>query len=208
MKSCVLSKIFQCILCLLCFVFPIFAQGNESDNIGLDVSFQFGSAKGTKNALGRNLWGIGGRAGYYLGSGVFLDGEILHQPNGWRERSSRDVPTDETVFLGGIRFGTVFDDVYGVFAKARAGAFRFHSDFSNLQSAKDVYPIIDIGIVVERYYERIFLRVDVGDWIIPFGDTMTPYSYDGSFVPEGSSFNTRIGTKHNFVMELGFGFRF
>jgi len=46
---------------------------------------------------------------------------------------------------------------------------------------------------------NFFVRMDIGSWIIPFGDRMANSPDRGVF---------RVGTKHNFAMELGMGFRF
>jgi hypothetical protein len=205
----------------LCFLFlsvPAFAQGDVTfvgkDNIGLDVAFQLGAIGSGQDAneltVLDGIGGIGGRVGYYLGSFVFLDGEVLHKFSGCLfEPCSNEKPT----ILGGIRLGTVFDDWIGVFAKARAGAFGFNSEnrYTTLESAKKFYPVFDIGIMVERYFENnFFIRVDIGDWIIPFGDTKivhTEYGPEPDFLPVGTN-TTRIGTTHNFAFEFGFGFRF
>jgi len=203
---CILRKILPPVLCLFCFVFPAFAQGDVtfvgSGNIGMDVSFQFGGTS-TQTTLGDSVKSIGGRAGYYLGSVVFLDAEALHEPDSFNEGWNK-----KTIVLGGFRFGTIFDDGIGVFAKARAGAFlyyqgtpewlepeindtkgiRRYNPRPNVSYVKETYPVIDIGVVVERYFERnFFVRVDIGDWIIPFGN---------------------MGTTHNFAFEFGLGFRF
>jgi len=194
-------KNFSYILCFLCFTLPAFAQGDvtftSDDAIGLDVSFQIGGIR-TPEALS-GMFGFGARAGYYLGSIVFLDGEILYKPNGWEEHNSH-IPTDQMIILGGGRFEIISDDMIGIFAKARAGAFRFHSEFSLLEPAKDIYPVVDIGIIIERYFKRnFFLRFDIGDYIIPFGDAKAHDIYGEEY---------RMGTRHNFAVGFGLGFRF
>ena len=215
---CILRKIILPVLCLFCFTLPAFAQGDVTfvgrDNIGVDVSFQFGGAR-TQMALGDSVAGIGGRVGYYLGSIVFLDAEVLHEPDSFKEGWDK-----KTIALGGFRFGTIFDDWIGVFAKARAGAFLYYegtpewpepetSDSTgirpynprpNVNYVKETYPVIDIGVVVERYFERnFFVRMDIGDWIIPFGNNEANSAYGHPY---------RLGTTHNFAFEIGLGFRF
>ena len=218
----IFRKIFLPALCLLCFAFPAVAQGDVTflggDNIGLDVSFQFGGVR-TQDALGTSVIGIGGRVGYYLGSIVFIDAGFLHEPV-----SFQGFDTAKTAVLGGFRVGTIFDDWIGVFAKARVGALQIHkyrrewmpmletgdgtiiqvppnSNYYHVSEGKDRYPVIDIGIIVERYLERnFFVRMDVGSWIIPFGDRMA-YSSEHND-------HRRAGTRHNFAIEFGLGFRF
>jgi len=201
------------LLCLLCFTFPAFAQGDVSfvgrDNIGMDVSFQLNTVTIPTGAF-RGLGGIGGRVGYYLGSFVFLDGEILQQFTGCLVEICNN---EKVTILGGARFGTIFDDSIGVFAKARVGAFGFRAKYDVI-SEKSFYPVFDIGIIVERYYNNnFFTRIDLGNWIIPFGDTKV-LTYElgqpdeqGNIPVTGTNY-TRIGTKHNFAVGLGLGFRF
>ena len=207
------------ILCLLCFTFPAFARGDVSfvgrDDIGLDLSFQFLGAIRTQDALGTGVIGIGGRAGYYLGSIVFIDAGFLHEPV-----SFQGFAQSRTVVLGGFRFGTIFDDWIGVFAKTRVGALQ--RDLKRMEwppetgtgtvtraprrpkyvsERKETYPVIDVGIIVEHHWERnVFVRMDIGTWIIPFGDKVAYSSSHNDY--------RRAGTKSNFAMEFGFGFRF
>ena len=71
----------------LCFTLPAFSQGDVTfagdDIIGVDVAFQIGGTH-RSSLHGYNMAGIGGRIGYHLGSIVFLDGGILHEPKGLR----------------------------------------------------------------------------------------------------------------------------
>ena len=215
--SCIFRKIFLPALCLMCFTFPAFAQGDVTfvgnDNIGLDIAFQLGAVR-TQEGLGCGTIGIGGRVGYYLGSIVFIDGGFLHEPINFQ-----GITTSKTAVLGGVRLGTIFDDWIGVFAKARAGMLRLHNHSMEwatetgtgiitpapppnyVSVGKEYYPVIDIGVIVERYFERnFFVRMDIGNWIIPFGDRVAYSSEHNDY--------RRAGTKHNFAMEFGMGFRF
>ena len=63
------------------------------------------------------------------------------------------------MIFDGVGFATIFDDIVGVFAKARTGAFWFNSGSTNLTPEKNVYPIINISVIVERYFEKIFCAV-------------------------------------------------
>jgi len=204
---CISPKTISLILYLFCFTFQTFAQSNVTfiggDNVGLDVSLQFGGVE-TKIGSYGGVSGIGGRVGYYLGSIVFLDGEIFQQfagslvENRWQN--------EKTTILGGVRLGTIFDGI-GVFAKARAGAFGFNAKDKHVISGKDFYPVFDVGGIAEYYFnKKIFLRFDAGDWIIPFGDTKIINDYGPG--PEYSPNYVRLGTKHSFAYEIGFGFRF
>lgn len=200
MSSFIFRKILQCALCLLCFAFPAFAQrGNTyagDDIIGVDVSFQIGGIRQNEK-LNQGIVGIGGRAGYYLGSGIFLDGEIFHNPEKLVEGYSA-----KTSVLAGLRFGTVFDGEIGVFAKVRAGALMLKAEefYLRPKDNNDIHPVIDLGIVLERYFQRnFFIRLDVGDYIIPFGNTEAPSMYGDYY---------RLGTVHNLATEFGLGFHF
>ena len=110
---------------------PAFAQGDVSfvgsDIIGMDVSFQIGSIK-TPIGIYNGTGVIGGRVGYYLGSIVFLDGEILQKFAGC---IAEPCYNEKMTILGGVRLGTIFDDWVGVFAKARAGAYGFNAEAKN-----------------------------------------------------------------------------
>ena len=215
---CILRKIILAALCLFCFTFPVFSQGDVTfvgrDNIGMDVSFQFGVIKFDNVERAPDIWAyngagfIGGRVGYYLGSIVFLDTEVIQKFCGC---IAEPCFNEKTTILGGVRLGTIFDDAIGVFAKARAGAFGFNAEGKNVTSEKSFYPVFDIGVIVERYFEKnFFVRFDIGDWIIPFGDTKivyTDYGPEPDYLPIGNHY-TRMGTKHHFAYEIGLGFRF
>jgi len=207
-----IKKFILCILCTFCFALPAFAQGDVSfvgsDIIGMDVSFQLSAVK-TPIGIYNGTGGIGGRVGYYLGSIVFLDGEILQKFSGCIVELCSN---EKMTILGGVRLGTIFDDWIGVFAKARAGAYGFNAEDKSetITDKKNFYPVFDIGVIVERYFERnFFIRFDIGDWIIPFGDTkIVNYDWPANDLLPPSANYTRIGTKHNMAFEFGFGFRF
>jgi hypothetical protein len=208
---CVFRKVFLCILCFLSFAFPAFAQSDVAfigdDRIGMDISFQFGNVD-TKTVLGDGIGGIGGRVGYYLGYNVFLDGEIFYQPEGLFGLFG-DHGISKTIVFGGMRIGTIFNNTIGVFAKTRTGTIRLNAKTYGLVPEKNLYPIIDVGVIGEYYFKRnYFIRIDLGDWIIPFGDTKTPYPAVTKPSPESPDTYTRIGTKHNFALEFGLGFYF
>jgi len=203
-----LMKNISYVLFFLCFAFPAFAQGNgtfiDNDIIGVDVAFQIGGTH--KSSLhAHNMTGIGGRVGYRLGSIIFLDGEILHEPKGLRASD------EQTVVLGGIRLGTIFDDTVGIFAKMRAGAFRINAEDNYLMSEKDFHPIVDYGIIAEYYVpfnnrptRKLFTRFDVGGWMVPFGNTLVLSDYESDHSP----IYKRLGTQHFFAIEVGLGVRF
>jgi len=206
MSCCIFRKKLLPVLCFLCFTIPVFAQNEVSfvgdDRIGIDVSFQLGGAA-TQSELQSGTFGLGGRVGYHLGSIVFLDAGILFEPNGWQKHNSPDRRDDRAVILGGVRFGTIFDDKIGVFAKARAGAFWFSDKY--LVPPDSPYPVIDVGIIIEQYFvpnrdrdadgKQFFVRWDIGSWIVPYGDT------------KEAAFGN-IGTKRYFAFEVGLGVRF
>jgi len=221
---CAYKKTVLPVFCLLCFTFPVFAQGDitfmRDDIIGIDMSVQLGATRTSSDVLNCGVLGVGARTGYYLGSIVFLDGEILHEPGKFSECG-----TKKTAVLGGFRFGTIFDNKYGIFAKARAGALWLNpiedmelipeTDNSGVIHrgkgkfrvvyGNEVYPVVDIGVIVERYFElnrggkKFFVRFDIGDWVIPFGNKEAHSIYGDSY---------RAGTTHNLATEFGLGFRF
>jgi hypothetical protein len=147
----------------------------------------------TRDSLGEKGLGVGGRFGYRLLPLFFLDGEAVHFP----EDPSGNY--GETLGLAGIRIGKQYDN-FGVFAKLRAGAINFGGRAFHLRLSDKTHPAFDLGTTLEYYAKKgFFARLDVGDCIIPFGNTTL-------LSPEGQL--NRLGTKHNLLMEFGFGFRF
>ena len=103
-------------------------------------------------------------------------------------------PAYATQGLFGIKAGMRTKYV-GVFAKARPG---FQTNLV-VNGREQVKLAMDVGGVAEFYPNRhVVLRVDASDVIIPFGND----------VGGRRLFAQRLGTTHNFQLNLGVGVRF
>jgi hypothetical protein len=131
--------------------------------------------------------GAGGRFTYNLSNHIAFDNEVnFFLPD--------EGPPYATQGLFGIKAGKRIRRV-GVFAKVRPG---FQTNFV-VNEREQARFALDVGGVAEFYPNRhVVLRVDAGDVIIPFGNNVV-----GNGV-----FAQRLGTTHNFQLNLGVGFRF
>jgi hypothetical protein len=163
----------------------------EEDFPTFDVAIQM-PVMNLNGAVGEEPVGVGGRLGYHFSPLLILDGELDYFP----ENPSGNF--GETLGLAGIRIGKEFDRI-GVFANVRAGAINFGGGDFSLRLKDKTYPAIDLGGMIEYYSERhLFVRADLGDCIIPFGNT----TFLSAYGPK------RLGTKHNLLMSFGIGFYF
>lgn len=139
---------------------------------------------------GRDLgfgWGAGGRFTYNLNEYLALDNEVnFFLPD--------EGPPYATEGLFGVKAGVRKGPV-GIFAKARPG---FQTNFV-VNGREQSRFAMDIGGVAEFYPNRhLVLRFDASDVIIPFGNNVVGL---GLFAP-------RLGSTHNFQLNLGVGVRF
>jgi hypothetical protein len=189
------NQILKGILCILPFLaFWEAANMAHAEDLSprFDASFQI-AVLDMREHIGEKPLGVGGRFGYGLTGLVNLDGGLVHFP----EDPSGNF--GETLGLAGVRIGKRFD-TFGVFAKARAGAINFGGRASDLRLSDTMHPAFDLGTMLEFYAKKnFFVRLDLGDCIIPFGNTTYP-SAEGQPI--------RLGIKHNLLMEFGLGFRF
>ena len=132
-------------------------------------------------------WGAGGRFTYNLNSYVAFDSEMdFFLPD--------EGPPYATQGLFGIKAGKRTKH-FGIFAKVRPG---FQTNFV-VNEREQARLALDVGGVAEFYPNRhLVLRLDAGDVIIPFGNNV---------VGQGL-FAKRLGTTHNFQLNLGIGVRF
>ena len=132
-------------------------------------------------------WGAGGRFTYNLNNYIALDSEVnFFLPD--------EGPPSAVQSLFGIKAGKRTKHV-GVFAKVRPG---FQTNFV-VDTREQARFAVDVGGVAEFYPNRhVVLRLDAGDVIIPFGN---------SVVGEGV-FTQRLGTTHNLQCSFGVGVRF
>ena len=132
-------------------------------------------------------WGAGGRFTYNLNNYVAFDSEVdFFLPD--------EGPPYATQGLFGIKAGKRTKYV-GIFAKVRPG---FQTNFV-VNEREQARLALDVGGVAEFYPNRhVVLRLDAGDVIIPFGNNV---------VGQGL-FAQRLGTTHNFQLNLGVGIRF
>ena len=164
----------------------------EDDETSFDASLQI-AVLDMRGNLGEKPLGVGGRLGYQLTSLLCLDAGLVHFP----EDPSGNF--GETLGLGGIRIGKRYEKL-GVFAKARAGGINFGGRAFNMRLSDRTHAAFDVGAMLEYYAKKnFFARLDIGDCIIPFGNT-TFRSEEGQLM--------RLATKHNLLLELGIGFCF
>ena len=132
-------------------------------------------------------WGAGTRFTYNLNNYIALDSEVdFFLPD--------EGPPTSTQGLFGIKAGKRTKYV-GVFAKARPG---FQTNFV-VNGREQAQFALDVGGVAEFYPNRhLVLRVDAGDVIIPFGNNLVGPGVVAQ----------RLGTTHNFQLNLGVGVRF
>ena len=132
-------------------------------------------------------WGAGSRFTYNLNNHIALESEMnFFLPD--------EGPPYATQGLFGIKAGTRIKRV-GIFAKVRPG---FQTNFVVNQREQARFAL-DVGGVAELYATRhVVLRADAGDVIIPFGNNVVGYG----------PFAQRLGTSHNFQLNLGVGIRF
>lgn len=166
-----------------------YAQNEEIPKF--DAAFQV-SFLNLNRSLGEYPVGIGGRFGYRFSSFLYLDGEALYFP----ENPAGNF--GETLILGGIRSGMEFYSI-GIFGKVRAGTVHFGG--RQFHSRMDVltHPAVDLGAIFEYFHNRhFFVRMDLGDCIIPFSGT--------SYI--GANGLNNLGTTHNLWLDFGIGIRF
>ena len=141
-------------------------------------------------------YGFGGRVGYNVNSNFAVEAEVNYFPTDRFAEGGRKVQG-----LFGVKAGRRFGRVIGVFAKARPGFLKLGPAVTARTPALgDTRFALDLGGVVELYpSRRSIVRVDVGDTIIPLGDT----PINSALRPPQS-----FGTTHNKQTTFGIGYRF
>ena len=144
---------------------------------------------------GEKTGGVGGRFTYNFNEYAAVEVELVRFP------LSGGNNFGETQGLFGVKAGKRFGRVVGLFAKARPGFFRLGGAVAARNPALgDTRFALDLGGVVELYpSRRSFVRVDIGDTIIPLGDT----PINSALRPPQS-----FGTTHNRQTTFSFGYRF
>jgi hypothetical protein len=143
------------------------------------------------NGTGEGSAGIGGRFGMNLTKYVSLEAETNYFPK------NPSGNYGETLGLFGVKLTKRFDR-FGVFAKARPGFIHFSGDLASRLSRKDQFAF-EAGGGFEFYPNtHTALRFDIGDTIIPYGNTK---------ILLGPS-PTTLGTRNNLQFEIGFAVRF
>jgi hypothetical protein len=180
-------------LATLVFLFSLVAVAQTSEH-----PITVGGFVGTidlRASVDEKPLGFGGRLTYDFNDNFALDGEAAYFP----QNPSGNF--GQTVALAGLKAGYRSEKV-GVFGKVRPGVVHFGGDFFKTYNGQSQsHFAVDVGGVLEFYpSQRVVVRVDLGDTIIPFGqDTIR-----GPLPP----FITRPGTTHNFQASVGVGFRF
>jgi hypothetical protein len=143
------------------------------------------------NGTGEGAAGVGGRFGVNLTKYVSVEAETNYFPK------NPSGNYGETLGLFGVKLTERFDR-FGAFAKGRPGFIHFSGDLASRLSRRDQFAL-DIGGGFEFYPNRhTTLRFDIGDTIIPYGETT---------ILLGPS-PTTLGTRNNLQFEIGFAARF
>lgn len=164
--------------------------GQSATAQSVDVGAQYSLIR--LRDLGTTDSGVGGRISYYVTSAVAIEAELNYFPQDRRDpfESGR-----KTQALFGIKTG-LRSDTAGVFGKIRPGFMHFSRNFDGVETGHTEFAL-DIGGVVELYPSpNSFVRFDVGDTIIRFGERNTLLGPFASF------------TSHNLQFSAGVGFRF
>jgi hypothetical protein len=141
---------------------------------------------------------VGARFHYNLRPWIAADVALMHYP----ENPSGNF--GETSALFGIRAGTRLNRL-GVFGQARPGLIHFGGDYFALRLERKTHPAFDAGAVLEYYPgQRVFLRIDLSDTIIFYGNARQFNRVDAN----GNLTGDALGTVHNFQPAFGLGFRF
>ena len=149
-----------------------------------------------RDSTGNKPLGVGVRFGYNFHEYAAFDSELAYYPKG----SSGNF--GETQGLFGVKAGKRFGKVpVGLFVKARPGFIKLGRDVTSRNPALgETRPALDLGGVLELYpSERSIVRIDYGDTIVSFGDTL----FNSALRPPRV-----IGTTHNKQASFGFAFRF
>jgi len=156
---------------------------------------------------GVNDWGggIGGRFHYNFNQHFALDSELLfRQQNVPSVTIANPTPViGQTTGLFGVRVGQRFENV-GVFAHARAGFLHFGNDGGATLLTKNTLPAFDVGMTLERYSGPAIFRFDIGEMIVPYGNTTLFQSPSVIQIPPAGP----LGTRANPTVEFGIAFRF
>lgn len=181
------SFILSC-MALFCAAGMAYTQDNSYK---FDASLQL-AVLDMADPIGEKPLGLGGRFGYHLSSLLRLDGEVMYFP----ENPSGNF--GETLALGGVKIGKEIDSV-GIFAKVRPGVINFGGRHFDSRMSEKIHPALDLGVTLKYYARRqFFLRMDIGDLIVPFRGT--PYQSVRDL--------TSLGTTHSLLAEFGLGIRF
>ena len=144
---------------------------------------------------GEKSAGAGARFTYNFHKYAAFDAELVRFPK------SSGNNFGHTQGLFGVKAGKRFRRVVGLFVKARPGFLRLGGAFKARNPALgETRFALDLGGVVELYpSRRSFVRFDVGDTIIPLGDT----PINSALRPPQT-----FGTTHNKQTTFSFGYRF
>lgn len=159
--------------------------------------------------------GLGGRITFNLNRNIALEAEQNYFPHG----NFNDPARGGTLWQGnfGLKVGKRFGK-FGIFGKARPGFARFSrvqevvdhvttTDFNGnpiivpvIGERRKTYFAMDLGGVLEFYPSRkVLTRIDVGDTIIHYGDSLFPF---------GVGLLEQSRTTHTLQVSAGIGFRF
>jgi hypothetical protein len=141
--------------------------------------------------LGTTDSGVGGRISFSINPGIAVEAELNYFP---QDRRGPFESGRKTQALFGVKTG-LRSDTAGVFGKIRPGFIHFSRDFDGLEVGKTNFAL-DIGGVIEFYPgSSSFVRFDVGDTIIRFGQQTTLFGPTGSFTSHNLQFSAGVGVR-------------
>jgi hypothetical protein len=186
------------ILCVsLCAVWPAHARA-QSDYPRIETGVQLTALVLDSPVNGGGL-GLGARFGYNLTNHFGLEGEINRFPGAGTLNAPNLSVTDG---LFGVKAGLLARDT-GVFLKARPGFIHFprNGDLQARGLTHLDHFVFDVGFVGERYFpNHLFVRLDLSNTLLTFGNEHVTDTVTGRF--------TRIGTRNNATLAIGFGVYF
>src|SRR5215471_11722211 len=193
------------LLLILTFAIPpkLLAQRYHSGEIPrYDVGLQFDF--NYLDGVGDGGGGFGGRFDYNFNEHFALDSQIIFRQHDVSVPVGAAVGTGaiwQTTGLFGLRAGQRVEDT-GFFLHARAGFLHFGSNDGVSLLSRSTFPAFDVGGGLERYTGPMFLRFELGELIVAYGNaTVSPEPYQVLPPP------TRVGTRASPVLGLGIGFR-
>jgi hypothetical protein len=195
MRSHYIQALVVCVS--LCVLRPASSRA-QTDYPRIETGMQLSALVLNSPVNGGGL-GVGARFGYNLTSHFGLEGEVNRFPGAGTFNTPNASVTDG---LFGVKAGLFARDT-GLFLKARPGFIHFprNGDTQARGLAHLDHFAFDVGLVGERYFpNHFYVRLDLSDTLLAFGDDHVTDTATGQL--------TRLGTRNNATLAIGFGVHF